>query len=440
MLVSVTAAIAVRRIGPAMQMLPARWGNGAPDSSQLEALFFHLTPDSLRSLEVVFGPFPGSAATIGRALLRRLAHRVLGKRETWASCGADALEAHALPEPLRQRLVSRYGGAPPRTWRDALDRLEVLAGGSKARLWELVDAHPICEYVPCQCAHCEPVPDKTNPDEADEVVGIREVAPTEAEQPYVRAGFFRGPRGRVVFEITCHACGRQSRWWRSSSPRVLLRPERWGRLCGEQEDLKAWLAERLGVRLRVIAPLDWDHVWSEVWSDAADAEATSGEDTPKRGHGGGGSPEGGGGAWLALDGMARNFAARLDEGIGSWTRVLAIAPDPADCADVTDEYLRCRGRGGGEAAANGGAAQREGRADPHLGASMPTWRGVVRAATADSTGRATQAGSLNGYVLRHARLSAAEVTEILQGAAEDFHRGVPWWAGLGLEGELNSQS
>ena len=87
---------------------------------------------------------------------------------------------------------------------------------------------------------------------------------------------------------------------------------RWGRLCGEQKDLRAWLAEAVGMPLRTIVPLDWDHVWSESRDETS---------------------------WQPpSDDSARNFAARLDEGIGSWTCVLAIHHESAHCEDVTDQY------------------------------------------------------------------------------------------------------
>ena len=55
--------------------------------------------------------------------------------------------------------------------------------------------------------------------------------------------------------------------------------------------------------LRAIVPLDWDHVWSE--------------------HGGPG------GAWPPpREPAARNFAARLDEGIGAWSGVLVVGSEP----------------------------------------------------------------------------------------------------------------
>lgn len=84
------------------------------------------------------------------------------------------------------------------------------------------------------------------------------------ERPFVRAGWFRGPRGAVVFSYSCPDCQAVSRWYRAVHPEITLNPRKWGRLCGETEDLKMWLARYLGVRLRVCCPLDWDHVWTEV--------------------------------------------------------------------------------------------------------------------------------------------------------------------------------
>ena len=60
-------------------------------------------------------------------------------------------------------------------------------------------------------------------------------------------------------------------------------------------------------------PLDWDHVWTEFATDD--------------------------GGWGVHDAPARNFCARLDEGIGAWTRVLVVSADPSLCADATSAYL-----------------------------------------------------------------------------------------------------
>ena len=196
----------------------------------------------------------------------------------------------------------------------------------------------------------------------------------------------------VVFVLRCPACDKESRWFRSAAAQVTLNPNRWGRLCGEQEDLRAALAQYLGVPRRWAVPLDWDHVWSE----------TQGEDAvwvPNQGPG---------------DAPAADFAARLDEGIGAWTHVLAISDDPTLTADVSDEYLRCAADGAG------------GRADAAHAADMPRFRRVVEEARGDATGRATQAKTCNGHVLRRAGWTAAEVTAVLRKAVADYGR-KEWW-------------
>ena len=117
-------------------------------------------------------------------------------------------------------------------------------------------------------------------------------------------------------------CGSTSRWFRSSAAAVTINPQRWGRLCGEQEDARAALAAYLGVPLRTALPLDWDHVWSEYRTDAEEE------------------------SWAIHEGVgdapAANFAQRLEEGIGAWSVVLVIAAEPEHCCDATDEYLACR--------------------------------------------------------------------------------------------------
>ena len=40
----------------------------------------------------------------------------------------------------------------------------------------------------------------------------------------------------LPFTEGCPACQYTSRWFRSSHPEITLNPQRWGRLCGEQED------------------------------------------------------------------------------------------------------------------------------------------------------------------------------------------------------------
>lgn len=383
----------------------------------VEDAFRRLTADALAWLEGKLvqidgvAPDPGAQAdqssvkamVVGTALLRRSAHRLLGKRASrrgGSKAPTEVLRQHPLPPELGRRLAERYGGDPPLTWLDAMGRLEMMAEGSKSRLWELVDSHPILEYVRVQCQHCgHVVPDDTNPSVSDASIGLSEEEPTDEERPLVCAGWFRGPRAAKVLVLKCPGCSAVCRWFRSTRPEVILNPNRWGRLCGEQEDLRAWLAEYFGVELRAATPLDWDHIWSEYR-----CEGQLG--------------------WRVLDGSARNFAARLNEGIGAWTRVLALSPDAALCGDVSEEYLSCSG---GEASAIGaGDGARFGRADPDKAAHMPQWIATVESARRDASGRSTQTRTVSGHVVMRAGLSANDVTSVLRQATEDYGQRA-WW-------------
>ena len=361
------------------------------DATALERTFAHLTAPALETLEMgLGGRTPDTARTIGRALLRRKVHAVLDKSNDFGDveAGLDI----ALPEAMRSRCLKQYGGLSPTTWRDCLSRLKTLSGDSREQLWSYVIAHPMTEYVPNQCQRCgHIVPDETTPGYTDAEVGISEVPPTASERPFVRGGYYRGARSAVAFLLRCPECGDESRWFRSSDAQVILNPNRWGRLCGEQEDLRAALARHLSVPLRAILPLDWDHVWSETRREAD-------------------------GAWVACQGPgdapAANFAGRLDEGIGAWTRVIAVSADVEGTSDVTEEYLSCCSAGG--------------RADERLDEEMPRYRETVSAARADASGSATQAKTLNGHVLHRAGFGREEVTCILRQAVVD-HGVVGWW-------------
>lgn len=119
--------------------------------------------------------------------------------------------------------------------------------------------------------------------------------------------------------------------------------------------------------------------------------------------------------WQVHDENARNFAVRLDEGIGSFTGVLAISPNPNLCMDVTDEYLQCRK-----------SVDDRGRADQQHESQMTRYRDVVVKARKDSTGSITQAGTLNGYVIQRANLTSHDVTNEMRKAALEYgSRG--WW-------------
>jgi len=238
------------------------------------------------------------------------------------------------------------------------------------------------------------IPDDINDAKNDEAVGLSEDPPTKDEAPYVSAGWFRGLRGPVVFVIKCVDCSHVSRWYRSIHPRIILHPNKWGRLCGEQEDLRLNLASYIGVRVRTIIPLDWDHVWSEYCDDENND---------------------GGGKWKAHDGNERNFAVRLDEGIGAWTGVLAVsATDPQMCDDVTNEYLAIESKGGG-------------RVDHEHANSMPRYRTVVAEACDDEKGQSTQASTLNGHVLHKADMFVDNnIRSTMQNAAKEYGK-QSWW-------------
>ena len=404
----VVVAVAVAGSSPFAAFERARLAALAP--AVRHECFAHLTRANLDQLEsrLADGSSDTAAGTavIGAALLRRVVHHVLAKRGA-AGCGGgrerfeEILDSHALPEAMRLRVAEQFFDDDDRaptaeatfTWLSLLRWLETLAGGSRERLWELVEAAPWLEYVPVQCAACgRPVADETNPEASDQEVGVAEVPPTDVERPLVRSGWYRGPRGPVVFELTCRSCGSVSRWFRSSAPEVVLNAHRWGRLCGEQEDLRAWFADGVAQPMRTIVPLDWDHVWSEHAADVA-------------------------GVWVPpRDDPARNFAARLDEGIGSWTEVLAIGAEPEWCGCVTDDYLRV----------HDAAADPAGRADAKHAPQMARYRDTVRAARLEPSGSLCQARTLNGFVLQSAGFDATHVSGVMRRAAQQFGSR-EWW-------------
>jgi len=265
------------------------------------------------------------------------------------------------------------------------------------KLWRLVLKHPMTAYIHVQCQLCgHVVPDQYPLQQTDADVGIKEVSPTGAEIE-IRAGWFRGPRKAVVFELTCPRCKHISMWYRSGHPKVILNPNKWGRLCGEQEDLRLTLAEYLNIPVRLVCPLDWDHVWSEYQTSQTLLNTSSLA------------------AWKVEDGSARNFFRRLDEGIGSWTRVWAIHTNPDWCQNVTQEYLRYQKDGG--------------RADDHGDEeddAMNSYKQTVKYAQHDSTGSLTQAKTCNGYILARANFTDDDVTLQLKRAATEYGS-KEWW-------------
>ena len=349
---------------------------------------------------------------VATACVRRNTYRCLDKFSSLPAgreVVEDALRCHSLPKGLRDELVERHGHqSPPATWHEALEQLREMATGENrtldgSRLWELILDHPMTAYVPVQCGKCgKIVPDETDPRLSDADVGLREVPPS-GDEPGLRSGWFRGPRAPVVFELTCIECGHESRWYRSGHPKNLLDPNGRGRLCGEQEDLRLILASYLGIEVRLVLPLDWDHVWSEFRGGRG---GDSDEDSDKNGLDDSAS-------WNVRDGSARNFCRRLDEGIGSWTGVLAVHPDPELCSDVTGDYLNYR--------------RDRGRADDGDDFDMERYRSTVREARLDSTGGLTQAKTVVGYVLERAGLSSEDVTALIRQAAADHRDGTEWW-------------
>jgi len=324
---------------------------------------------------------------VARLILRSKVWSVRKKWETLSGYSAKRSE-EVLASFVLPLEVAVQSGLPKRegfTWLDALRELQRSAAGEPPlQLWKRMERHPMVQYVHAQCQSCgRKIPDDSN---APEDPNLKEEPPTEQERPFVRAGWFRGPRGPVVFVYTCPDCGETSRWFRSLHPEVMLNPRRWGRLCGEQEDLKAWLARYLGVHLRVCVPLDWDHVWTEVWD---------------------------GEGWQPLDPNCVNFARRLHEGIGSWTAVLALGTpgsggnSPAEATeDATEAYL-ARAQGTSE--------------------ELEAWRSQIAAAIADPSGALTQSRTVCGHVLHLAGFGPEGRGAELRRAQADFDAGRDWW-------------
>jgi hypothetical protein len=115
------------------------------------------------------------------------------------------------------------------------------------------------------------------------------------------------------------------------------------------------------------------------------------------------------------DGSARNFARRLDEGIGSWTRVWAISSNAEWCQDVTREYLMYRRVGG-----------RADHRNNHDNNEMSRYKETVRKAQNDSTGQLTQAKTCYGYILARANFTDDVITKELQRAATEYGD-KEWW-------------
>jgi hypothetical protein len=350
---------------------------------------------------------------LAQAMVRRMVHKCLDKynRIHPSQEIEDALRYHNLPESMQQELAQRYGGSPPETWYQALERLKELSTSGddssnmdKSKLWRLILDHPMTSYIPAQCQSCgqHVVSDVSATCEEDAAAGLSMGQPDGSELG-LRGGWFRGRphSANTVFSIACTNCSHVSRWYRSGHPQVNLNPHRWGRLCGEQEELRLNLAFYLHIPIRTCIPLDWDHVWSEFLPNASTSTSTFTSAATTT-------------SWEVHDDNARNFAPRLDEGIGAWAAILAVSPDPAWCCDVTEEYLSCQ------------QSSVAGRADDSHAPNMKRYRQVVRAARTDSSGTTTQAKTCNGYVLHRANWTPQDITKEMKRAAQDYGT-CPWW-------------
>jgi hypothetical protein len=377
----------------------------ARDPLTFERHFQYLTPPALTTLDEgmmsTIAPSQDDRNTaLAQAVVRRMVHKCLDGKYSNARISSarsiimeNALKYHTLPEALQQELCQTYeASTPPTTWFEALEHLKSISNNDPAELWRLILDHPMTAYVPMQCQDCgHVIPDLDDgTDDAD--LGLSELDSTGHELE-LRGGWFRGrPRGAKILALKCPHCksstATTTRWYRSGHPQIMLTPSRWGRLCGEQEDLRMMLADYLQIPLRLCIPLDWDHIWSEFYN---------------------------GRCWEVPDDSARNFAVRLEEGIGAWTRLWVIHPNPDLCQDVTEDYFKCKSD------EDGG-----GRADDAFAGGMDGYRKIVEAARMDPTAEATQAKTLYGFVLERANFTSDRITEEMRKAVKDYGER-SWW-------------
>ena len=338
---------------------------------------------------------------IAKALIRRIVYKCLHKYSTISSKSdiEKALKYHVLPKEMQANLHSKYGpdeGNLPNSWYDAIQQLQNYCKlicddtddyvAYKRALWEHILTHPITAYIPVQCQSCGYiVPDEYNSNVNDADIGLSEVEPSPEEKPHVRTGWFRGPRLEPkVFQLDCPNCGHVSRWYRSRSPYIILNPNKWGRLCGEQQDLILDLANYLDINIRTILPLDWDHIWSEYQVDDDDGLSSYSN------------------TWnLQNNADERNFVVRLDEGIGYFTRIFAICTNPISSGDVSDLYFNFR-------------------LDEKFGRNINRYQQMMEEARNDESGLKTQSHTVNGYAIDRSKLTTAEITKEIQNSVEDY--------------------
>jgi hypothetical protein len=155
------------------------------------------------------------------------------------------------------------------------------------------------------------------------------------------------------------------------------------------------LVPYLNISLRTVLPLDWDHVWSEFSSGSINDVVQ----------------------WDVQDPNERNFCCGLDEGIGSWTAVWEIHPDPSLCQDIPEGYLSCTNSTG-----------TFGRSEPQYETYLPRYQETVQTARQDSSGDRTQAGTICSFALHRAQMncSSEQITTELQRAARDVGA-QEWW-------------
>ncbi|CAL1160570.1 unnamed protein product [Cladocopium goreaui] len=143
-----------------------------------------------------------NARSKAEEILRKKVWSVRKKWELLKSYSPEKTEAVLASFVLPKDLAARCHLPEGTTWLDAVKTFR--RDADPVDLWRQVEAHPIVEYVHVQCQSCgRRVPDNFP---AEEDPNLTEEEPTAAERPFIRAGWFRGPRGAVVFVYRCPEC------------------------------------------------------------------------------------------------------------------------------------------------------------------------------------------------------------------------------------------